>query len=396
MHVHAPVNDFTFALDGSATVTCAQPGAEESGCVVTVTSLTFGFHVPHVPPFISDTYVWNPSIVDTTPDPNRFDTHVRGLNAGHSVLESHVDMTTLAMGKKDDLDGLVMVFGGAPPPPPLPPPPPVPPIALEKKLLGSVFGLTPGDPARFEILVANTTAGQVDNVTVTDTVLFNGAVVDTKTLAIGSIPQNQGRRVIMDVTAPVTAGVLENRLDIAGCVSPCTKVVVPVRRPVINEVVVQPQHDWNDSGAGGNGVPFDDTPGSSVAPAPAVTTADQWIELLTNTGSPDELRNWTLEFTSTTGVPIVVTLGPANLMTSAGSPYVLVAAPGDVGVDSVIRLRDTTSAVVDEIDLGAIQAAVGHATGVSDEAVARTPDGFDSGAVTDFTRKPATIRKPNP
>jgi len=170
----------------------------------------------------------------------------------------------------------------------------------------------------------------------------------------------------------------------------------PVQRPVINEVVVEPQRDWNDSGAGGNGTPFDDTPGTSVAPAAAVTSGDQWIELLTVTGSPAELTNWTLEFTTTAGVPSVVTLGPANLTTSAGSPYVLVAAPGDVGVDSIIRLRDTTNAVVDEIDLGAIQAVVGHATGVTDEAVARTPDGFDSGAVTDFTRKPATIRKPNP
>ena len=39
---------------------------------------------------------------------------------------------------------------------------------------------------------------------------------------------------------------------------------------------------------------------------------------------------------------------------------------------------------------------MGHATGVTDEAVARTPDGFDTGAVTDFTRKPATHQKAEP
>ena len=37
VRVNAPVNNFTFSLDGTATVSCAQPGAEESGCSVTVT-----------------------------------------------------------------------------------------------------------------------------------------------------------------------------------------------------------------------------------------------------------------------------------------------------------------------------------------------------------------------
>jgi len=130
--------------------------------------------------------------------------------------------------------------------------------------------------------------------------------------------------------------------------------------------------------------------------APSVTLGDQWIEFLTNTGSPDELKNFTLSFTDTSGTAQTVTLSPANLISSAGSPYVLLAAPGSIGRNSVVQLRDTTNTVVDEVDLSAVHAAVGFATGVANEAVARTPDGFDTGAASDFKRKPASIRKLNP
>jgi uncharacterized repeat protein (TIGR01451 family) len=387
VEVDAPVADFNFALDGTATVTCAQLGAEESGCSVTVTNLTFGFHVPHAPPFITDVYAWDPSIAHTTLDANRFDTHISGVNAGRSKLESHVDMTALKMGTKADLDGLIIVVGGAPPPPP-----PIRPIELEKRILGSVFSLTPGGTTEYEVLVLNTTTEQIDNVTVTDTLLFDGVVVQTSTLQIGSVPAGHGRRVILTVVAPATSGVLENRVEANGVIK---KVVLPVRRPLINEVVVEPQRDWNDS-SGATGVPFDDDPGPSVAPSASVTAADQWIELLTNTGSPAELTNWTLEFVDAPNPPVVVTLGPTNLMTSAGTPYVLIAAPIGMTPTSIIRLRDTTNAIVDEIDLSAIAALVGPATGAANEAVARTPDGNDSNSASDFQRRPASIRKLNP
>ena len=104
------------------------------------------------------------------------------------------------------------------------------------------------------------------------------------------------------LTGTVAIALMGGGQDPTARVQVVGSVVVPVQRPVINEVVVEPQRDWNDSGAGGNGVPFDDTPGTSVAPSPAVTAGDQWIELLTVTGSPAELTNWTLEFTTTAGV----------------------------------------------------------------------------------------------
>jgi PKD repeat protein len=384
VHVSAPVDNFQFSFDGTATVACAAPGADESGCSVTVNGLTFGFQVPHQPPVVTDTYVADPSIATTTIDANHFDTHIAAVAVGRSTLESHVDMSTLKMGKTADLNGLVIVTNTQQP-------------VVEKHILGDAFGLVPGSQAQFQILVANPTDTQMDDVQVTDTLQFNGATVGTQQVALGSIPPNEGRRVVLDVVVPATPGVLENDIDFTTCLThPCDKVVLPVRRPLINELVVEPQRDWDDSGSGGNGVPFDDTPGTGVAPSPSVTLGDQWIEFLTNTGSPDELKNFTLSFTDTSGTAQTVTLSPANLISSAGSPYVLLAAPGSIGRNSVVQLRDTTNTVVDEVDLSAVHAAVGFATGVANEAVARTPDGFDTGAASDFKRKPASIRKLNP
>ena len=47
---------------------------------------------------------------------------------------------------------------------------------------------------------------------------------------------------------------------------------------VINEIVTDPQQDWNDS-EGGDGIPFNNVPGNGT-----ITPTDEWIELL-NTGS---------------------------------------------------------------------------------------------------------------
>ena len=151
VHVSAPVNNFQFSLDGTATVSCAQPGAEESGCSVTVNGLTFGFQVPHQPPVVTDTYVVDPSIATATIDANRFDTHIAGVSAGRSSLESHVDLSALKMGTKADLNGLVIVTNTQQ-------------VVVEKRILGSTFGLIPGAQAQFEILVANPTDTQMDDV----------------------------------------------------------------------------------------------------------------------------------------------------------------------------------------------------------------------------------------
>jgi len=131
--------------------------------------------------------------------------------------------------------------------------------------------------------------------------------------------------------------------------------------PMINEVVVEPK-----------GIP-----------------ADQFIEIYTNTGSPFELRNWTLEFTDIHGLNIVLTLNASTMVMSGR--YAIIKNPGDMDKSTSITLRDTTHRTIDTVDLAAIQAAIGFATGLSNEAIARIPDGINTFRITNFQRQPASI-----
>jgi hypothetical protein len=393
VHVNEPVQNFQFSLDGTATVACAQPGAEESGCSVTLTNLKLGFQVPHFQHVIKDDYtVKSPLIATATPGPTDYDTKIHALAVGRSKLESKVDMSALKMSTAEDKDAIIRVIDTT-----SPTIPPQHPVVVEKQLLGETFRIEPGAQTQFELVVGNSTDAPIDNIVLFDTLLADGAIVETTSVPIGSLAPNQGQRVVLTVTAPATATELENQLDWIGCPThPCSSVVRPIGGILINEVVVEPQRDWDDSGAGGNGVPFDDAPGSGVAPDAAVTSGDQWIEFITNTGTPFELTNFTLSYTDLSGTARAVTLGPSNLITFPTAAYVLFPAPpGGISRTSVIQLRNTVNGVVDEIDLGAISAAVGFATGVNDEAVARQVDAFDTNSASDFTRRPATIRKRN-
>jgi hypothetical protein len=167
--------------------------------------------------------------------------------------------------------------------------------------------------------------------------------------------------------------------------------------PMINELVEQPQRDWDDSGTGGNGKAFDAAPGSSIAPSPAVTLGDQWLEILTNTGTIAELDTWTLEFSDASGAMVDLILGPKNLFRTPGSPYIVIGNPGGIGPTSLVKLIDSSGAVVDTVDLAAVHAAIGlNALGAADESVARSPDGLNSHSATDFKRKAATLGTKNP
>jgi hypothetical protein len=200
------------------------------------------------------------------------------------------------------------------------------------------------------------------------------------------------------MVAPTSPGAFENRVTCDGCVSKDgeERVSRSIRRPVINEIVVEPQRDWDNSGAGGDGVSFNDPPGTSVAPSPDVTADDQWVEILTNTGSPEELRGWTLEFTDRNGQSQSRDL-EASIMRIIGS-YVVVGAPGGIGRDSVVALRDEQGNFVDRVDLRAFQArdGVGYATGVDNESIARSPSGSVGTSLSLFKRRSASIGRPNP
>jgi hypothetical protein len=171
----------------------------------------------------------------------------------------------------------------------------------------------------------------------------------------------------------------------------CTPV--PTATTLINEIVVEPQRDWDDSGGGG-GIPFDDITTSATAPSAAITAADQWIEIFSPSASPAALNNWTLTFTNLSGALTTLTITPA-MVTSNGSQYLVIGAPGGIAPTSLLTLRDSTNQVVDEVNLAPITAALGAATGIGNETVARIPDVLDTNQPTDFQRRPATIGKPN-
>jgi hypothetical protein len=368
--VNQPVPNFKLQLQGGITAACTAPGAEESGCSITFNSLGLGFHAPT----LLDTYtVGTPSLASTTSDANGFDTHVvhQGV-AGRTPLASKVAMP--GMGEAEDPNGLVIVSDK--------------PIDVVKELLSDVT-VVPGGTLTYGITVANNTTTRIADISIIDEVSSCGAMLRRQVLRFGALEAGQARRMTYTETAPanvllVTNGVtdvvtLPALFDVTTSPLPvpvsavvCTPPNCPVvtspplssvicsQRPMINELVVEPK-----------------------------SGPDQFVELYTNTGTPFELQNWTLEFTNTSGLPVVLVLGPAT-MTMSGR-YAVVKNPGDIAPTSVIKLRDTTNSVVDSVDLGAIQAAIGFATGVADEAVTRIPDAYNSRQISDFKRRPATI-----
>ncbi|MDZ7362589.1 MAG: lamin tail domain-containing protein [candidate division KSB1 bacterium] len=181
---------------------------------------------------------------------------------------------------------------------------------------------------------------------------------------------------------------------------------------VINEIVTDPQRDWNDS-AGGNGVAFDRTPGSGT-----ITDTDEWLELF-NAGSTavdlTEGAGWSIEFINgTTALLNFKTPGSTVLRFSAGGAvtnfktgeYLVVGnPPGAINNNVFIVLKDASGAVVDDVEIGDDfegdgngdgapdgGADGGNATSPADEAVARVPNAVDTGNdIADFAQQLATI-----
>jgi hypothetical protein len=278
---------------------------------------------------------------------------------------------------------------------------------IVKQPVAPVSSAPPGSVIDFTITVTNPFADPMPGVSVIDTVFFRppGAsadtVLNTQTFSLGVLNPGETRTLWTSVTVPAGPGALRNEAASAGSVSANVIIIIDgastaASRPLINEIVFEPQRDWNDSGGGGDGVAFNAVPGANVAPHASVTAADHWFEVRTNTGTPAELTGWTMTFVNAALAPQTMTLSPANLRTQAGSPYVIVVPPSGVSGSGAVTLQDTTGAVVDTIDLPAVLAAIGPASGVANEAVARVPDGAPGTAVTNFARRPASIGGVNP
>jgi hypothetical protein len=186
-------------------------------------------------------------------------------------------------------------------------------------------------------------------------------------------------------------------------------------RLTINEVVTDPQQDWDDSG-GGNGQPFDATPG--VGNEDEITADDEWIEIYNGTGSPIDITGYRLVMTDSsthtevlgdhTGAVEVYSPGSSSGYFQPGG-YLVVGNPADQMNNAVyVQLYDAEDRLIDAVEIGDDPAqdgdgdgapdpgADGNASSVLDEAIARCPNGADTDDdPADFVKAAATIGSSN-
>lgn len=166
---------------------------------------------------------------------------------------------------------------------------------------------------------------------------------------------------------------------------------------LLNELVIDPQADYSGDGA--------------------LTSSDQWVELVNTSGAVIDLTGWTLWMVDTT--PAVALLSEADVTFSAGGnvqawqpgEYLVVLNPlGQMNRDVFVQLRDATDTVVDTVEIGLNDlagdgddlAAPGDganasAVSVGASAIARMPDGQTTGDdAADFARQPPTLAQVSP
>ncbi len=183
---------------------------------------------------------------------------------------------------------------------------------------------------------------------------------------------------------------------------------------VINEVVVDPQQDWDDS-SGGNGIPFDDNPGTSEE---GIGSEDEWIEIYNGSDSPVNLTGYRLLMID--GSDATETIGDGADGVEVYSPgsgggllqpddFLVIGNPaGTMNLAVFIQLIDNNGSIVDQVEIGEDPAGDGQgdcapapgqngdATGIYDESVARCPNGMDTdNDPNDFAKGPATIGSDN-
>ena len=170
---------------------------------------------------------------------------------------------------------------------------------------------------------------------------------------------------------------------------------------LINEVVTNPQHDWNNS-SGGSGIPFDPYYGDG-----SITLSDEYVEIFNGSSRSIDLRGWSLEMIDGTDeyhffgerphtterfTPESATLGDFK----SGAYLVVGNPPGSMRNDVLLILRDAYGFERDRVQLGQGYAPGGQASGPEDEAVARIPNGRDTGDnAQDWQKAPATPGLPN-
>ena len=168
--------------------------------------------------------------------------------------------------------------------------------------------------------------------------------------------------------------------------------VAGLAQVVVNEVVTDPQRDWNDAEGG---TPFDAAPGGGT-----LSSDDEWIELANVSGQVVDLTGWSLALQDGASTVELLGVGSATLVFSAGGSlssfqageYLVVGNPAGAMDNTILVQLSDPNAVVDAVALGPGGAPDGNASSIADEAVARFPDAADTGNdATDFTKRPATI-----
>ncbi|MBI5081957.1 MAG: lamin tail domain-containing protein, partial [Chloroflexi bacterium] len=181
---------------------------------------------------------------------------------------------------------------------------------------------------------------------------------------------------------------------------------------VINEVVTDPQQDWNDS-SGGDGVSFNATVGSG-----SVTDTDEWLELYNAGSASIDLTSgtgWvltitdsstdTINFLNSTGTSVFVFSNGGSLTNFQAGEYLVIGnPPGTMNNDVYLVLKNSSGTTIDEVELGNVSgvgttsdgAPDGNATSVNDEAIARAPNATDTNNhVNDFQKQKNTIGATN-
>ncbi|MBN1553088.1 Ig-like domain-containing protein [bacterium] len=181
---------------------------------------------------------------------------------------------------------------------------------------------------------------------------------------------------------------------------------------VINEVVVDPQQDWNDS-EGGDGIPFNSIPGTG-----SLTTSDEWIEIYNASNQTFDLTNWILEMVDTTPETHIIGSGsgtevlyPATSTLSNFTPgsYLIIGNPlGSNNNDCFFVLKNSLGVTVDKVEIGddpegdgdgdgaPDSGEDGNADDITNESIARLPNGFDTNVdIDDFVKQAATLGSSN-
>ena len=434
------IGDFKFGFSGTVNVEADK---------ITWLEPTFRFYVPNIPGVTNRYELFppgNPQATGTVSaqDPELFAVHlVHSHIAGKNQINNFVQIPGL--GSVQGIGSVTVTDLCSTP------------FVLKESTSG-VQTAAPGDQLSYVVTVGNPTLDTVENVTINETATYfagvptgdpaQDAIEVTQVIPVGTLPPQSSIAVPVLIQAFGNApGTIQNRAtatgtrpfvpvdpchfdptgpgcepprtpcdinpDGPGCRRPsdpppycathptdpkCVCAAVPTPEeckvrpkpipvapaaPFITEMVLAPQRDWNDT-TGGNGVPFDGQPGTATPDG-----GDLWIEVTSLTAA----TNWTLKLTDATGATFSKFVGPPVI----GSAVTVVSGFG-VGTSPIVKVEviDQNGVNRQTVDVAAIESALGHATGLSDEALAWSIYGSPTPVLQQFLRRPATIRLFNP